>query len=346
MQVITKSNLGGAQSVVLNLANQLCDQGHEVIVVAGADDGKMWKLLHPGVKQVECVNLQRAVSPVKDLKALWELRSIFRKYRPDVVHLHSSKAGLLGRLAFPSRKVVYTVHGFDSIRLSFKVFLPLEKLMQRFCAAIVGVSQYDVQTMNECHITRNVSYVYNGIRRSPWDASLTWNVPTEKYKKTMLCIARVSPQKKIDLFLEVAAAMPQYAFVWIGNQMDIENHPDNVYFLGNVPDAGRFCQLADLFILPSNYEGLPMVILEAMSFGLPVVASNVGGVSEIVVDDQTGYAVQNTMEAFTGSIARILEDEQLYSKMKRNAEERFEKDLTAQQMLSGYKKIYNKIAAK
>ena len=344
MQVITKSNLGGAQSVVLNIANQLCKQGHEVIVVSGTDDGKMWGMMNPSITKVVCANLQRAVSPVKDLKALLELRKIYKQYRPDVVHLHSSKAGLLGRLAFPSKKVVYTVHGFDSIRLSFKVFLPLEKMMQRFCAAIVGVSQYDVRTMNECNITHNVTYVYNGIRRSPYDATLRWNVPTEKYKKTVLCIARVSPQKKLDLFLEIAARMPQYAFVWIGNQMEIESHPSNTYFLGNVPDAGRYCQLADLFILPSNYEGLPMVILEAMSFGLPVVASNVGGVSEIVVNDQTGYAVQNTLEEFTGSISRILEDEKLYARMKQNAEERFEKELTAEEMLKGYLKIYKKIA--
>ena len=343
MQVITKSNLGGAQSVVINLANQLCNQGHEVIVVAGADDGKMWELLHPSVIQVACASLQRAVSPFKDIKAFIELRKIYRRYRPDIIHLHSSKAGLLGRLAFPSKKVVYTVHGFDSIRLSFKVFLPLERLMQQCCAAIVGVSQYDVRTMNECNITRNVSYVYNGIHKSPYDSSLTWDVPTQRYKKTILCIARVSPPKKTDMFLEIAARMPQYAFVWIGNQMKMENHPDNVFFLGNVPVAGRYCQLADLFILPSNYEGLPMVIIEAMRFGIPVVASNVGGVSEIVVDNETGYAVNNTLDEFTNAITRILEDETVYLQMKKNAMERFEKDLTVEQMVKGYGSIYQKI---
>lgn len=75
-------------------------------------------------------------------------------------------------------------------------------------------------------------------------------------------------------------------------QVEVDNHPDNVYFLGNIPDAGRYNSIADLFILPSNYEGLPMVILEAMSAGKSVVASNVGGISEIVVNGENGYVVE------------------------------------------------------
>ena len=344
MQVITKSSLGGAQSVVLNLANQLCDQGHEVIVVAGADDGKMWKMLHPKVTQVVCDSIQRSISPTKDLKAVFSLRKLYKKYKPDVVHLHSSKVGLLGRLAFPKKKVVYTVHGFDSIRLAFKVFLPLEKLMQDRCASIVGVSKHDVDTMAECGIVKNVSYIYNGIQRPLFDNSLKWEFDSSQYKKIVLCIARLAAPKRSDLFMQMAERMPQYAFVWIGNEAPVENAPSNVFFLGNIPGAAKYCQIADLFVLPSDYEGLPMGILEAMSFGLPVVASNVGGVSEIVINDQTGYAVQNTLEEFTGSISRILEDEKLYARMKQNAEERFEKELTAEEMLKGYLKIYKKIA--
>lgn len=88
-------------------------------------------------------------------------------------------------------------------------------------------------------------------------------------------------------------------------QVEVDNHPDNVYFLGNIPDAGRYNSIADLFILPSNYEGLPMVILEVMSAGKPVVASNVGGISEIVVNGENGYVVENTPQAFAEKISCI-----------------------------------------
>ena len=152
MQVITRSILGGAQSVVINLANQLVEKGHEVIVVAGPEDRKMWNILAPAVTKVECSLLQRAVSPLVDLKTIIALRKIYHQYTPDVIHLHSSKAGLLGRLAFPKGKIIYTVHGFDSIRLSYKIFLPLERLMQNRCSSIVGVSNYDVRMMASCKI--------------------------------------------------------------------------------------------------------------------------------------------------------------------------------------------------
>lgn len=343
LQVITKSCLGGAQSVVVNLSNTLVSRGHEVAVTAGTDDGKMWDLLDAEVSKFPCRSLQRSVSPIKDMTALWQLHRIYREYKPDVIHLHSSKAGMLGRIAFPKNKIVYTVHGFDSIRLAFRSFLPIERFMQRRCRAIVGVSEHDLRTMKECGIHRNVTYIHNGILEAVQDPALSWEVPSMRYKKVVLCIARLSPPKRHDLFLKVAARLPEYAFVWIGNQDDVTDHPENVFMLGNQFQASRFCQLADLFMLPSDYEGLPMVIIEAMSYGLPVVASNVGGVSEIVRDYETGFAVDNDVEAFVEKIRYILEDENAYDDMSRKSMEYFRNDLTIDCMLDKYMVLYQQI---
>ena len=137
LQIITLCELGGAQSVVINLANKLSEE-HEVIVAAGEGDGKMFSMLHPKVKQERLPHLQRALSPKNDFLTIFDMRKLYQKYKPDIIHLHSSKAGMLGRVAFPSKKVVYTVHGFDSIRLAYRKFLPIERFMQRTCKAIVG----------------------------------------------------------------------------------------------------------------------------------------------------------------------------------------------------------------
>ena len=279
LQIITLSELGGAQSVVINLANKL-SENHEVIVAAGEGDGKMWQMLDSDVKQEHCKHLKRALSPVNDILTIIDFWKLYWKYKPDIIHLHSSKAGMLGRIAFPLNKTIYTVHGFDSIRLAHRKFLPVERLMQYACKAIVGVSHYDVKSLRAERITHNVHCVYNGIHPVEPNKERSFHLP-EKYNKVILCIARLSPQKDSDLFMAVAALLPGYAFVWIGNQQEVKEHPDNVYFLGNIPNAGIYNSIADLFILPSNYEGLPMVILEAMSAGKPVVASNVGGISEI-----------------------------------------------------------------
>lgn len=340
LQLITLSELGGAQSVVANLANQLSEIGYEVIVAAGEGDGKMWSMLRPKIEQVRCKHLRRALSPLNDFLTIIDFLKIYCKYKPDIIHLHSSKAGMLGRVAFPSGKVIYTVHGFDSIRLAYRKFLPIERFMQRACKAIVGVSRYDERHLREERITYNVSTVYNGIKK-PHPLLVDPFARIVGYKAKVLCIARLSSPKRSDLFVEIARSLPEYAFIWIGNQHEVDGGlPGNVFFMGNLPNAGAYNQFVDLFILPSNYEGLPMVIIEAMSFGCPVVASDVGGISEIVVNGWNGYTVENNVTIFADKIKCILENRAVCERFSRNAKEQFEKKLTVEKMASAYIMIY------
>lgn len=343
LQVITQSELGGAQTVVVQLANNLSKE-HEVILAAGQGDGKMWGMVNDLVIKEHCHHLQRSISLKNDLLATIELRRLYKKYNPDVIHLHSSKAGTLGRIIFPSRKTVYTVHGFDSVRLAFRKFLPIERFLQYFCKAVVSVSKYDEKNLLAEGINKSVSTVYNGI--SIPDCSHICDIPVfNEGKKIILTIARVFPQKKIDLFVEVARLLPQYNFVWIGNQREVTEFgtlPRNCHFCGNIPNAGAFCSKADLLMLPSNYEGLPMVILEAMSFGKPIVSSDVGGVSEIVRNEINGYTLENIPHLFSEKIHHILENEALYSKFSKNSLDIFRKKLTIERMVQGYLDIYKR----
>lgn len=344
LQVITRSELGGAQTVVVQLANRLSDE-HDVVLVAGEGDGKMWEMVSPRVTCVRSRYLQRALSPVKDIRAALELRRIYRKHRLDVVHLHSSKAGTLGRLVFPTKKVVYTVHGFDSIRLAFRKFMPVERILQRACSAIVAVSNYDEKNLHNEGIIHNVSTIYNGITTPDSNSVERLNI-ANNYKKIVLSIARVNPPKEPKIFIETARLLPQYGFIWIGNQESVEHLgdiPANCHFLGNIVNAGAYCAQADLFMLPSNYEGLPMVIIEAMSCGVPVVASDVGGVSEIVRNDINGYTLPNRAELFAEKIETILSNENLYARMSKNALEIFERELTIDKMVEGYMAVYRSL---
>lgn len=345
LEVITLTELGGAQSVVANLANELTERGHEVIVAGGEGDGKMFELLRPEVRRERVKGLRRSIAPVDEVRALWELRRLWRRYRPDVVQLHSSKAGLLGRVAFPSKRVVYTVHGFDSIRLAYRKFLPLERLMQRRCAAIAGVSRYDEVHMREEGLTRNVSFVYNGIPEPPRTLK---NDPFEDLRGkfaggVVLCIARLSPPKKHDLFLETARRMPDTAFVWIGNQEEPDfDVPGNCRFAGNILNAGEYCRYADVFYLPSNYEGLPIVILEAMACGCPVVASKVGGIPEML-DGRNGFAVENRAEEAVEAIGKVMARREEFATAARAT---YERSFTVGRMADGYEEIYKTIVRK
>jgi glycosyltransferase involved in cell wall biosynthesis len=232
------------------------------------------------------------------------------------------------------------VHGFDSVRLAYRKYLPIERFMQYRCKAIVGVCKYDTNNLLSENINNHIECIYNGIEkpiRLQRDPFKLFN----NYRYKILCIARLSPQKNCDLFLNLALLLPEYAFIWIGNQFKpMGIIPSNVFFMGNIPNAGAYNEYVDLFILPSNYEGLPIVILEAMSFGKPIVASNVGGISEIVINNENGYTVENIPETFAEKIKYILENKDIYKRFAENTLKRYEKDLTVEKMIEGYRKIY------
>lgn len=345
LQIITLSELGGAQSVVINLANQL-SANHEVIVAAGAGDGKMWELLDESITKEHIPSLVRELSPLNEIRTIIAFRKLYKKYKPDIVHLHSSKAGLLGRIVFPKEKIVYTVHGFDSIRIAHRKFLPLERALQKRCSAIIGVSDYDKSNLIAEGITNNVGVVYNGIQK-PKDLGLQDPFKSLGTKPRVLCIARLSPQKNHMLFLQVAKLLPDINFIWVGNLEEPNFQiPDNVYFKGNIPNAGSYIKYVDILILPSNYEGLPMVIIEAMAMSKPVIASNVGGISEIVRNGENGYVLSNKADLFAEKIKQLLEDKNLYSSFCKASFQSFQSRLTVDSMVDGYLKVYNKLINK
>lgn len=339
LQIITLSELGGAQSVVINLSNAL-SKYHKVIVAAGEGDGKMWPALNKNIEKVHIKHLKRALSPISDFLTLLSFIKLYYRFKPDIIHLHSSKVGILGRLIFPNSKIIYTVHGFDSIRIAYRKFLPLERFLQNHCKAIVGVSKYDETHMIEEKIKHNVSTIHNGIvpplpiKDDPFKHIVG-------YTHKVLCIARISLQKNINLFLSIAQLLPQYAFIWIGNQFDFkEEYSSNVFFMGNLSNAGAYNEFADIFMLTSNYEGLPMVIIEAMAMGKPIVASNVGGINEIVVNDENGYTLNNDAKLFAEKIQYILENSDIYNKFSQKSFLRYKRDLTVDKMVDGYLEIY------
>ncbi|GGM77311.1 glycosyl transferase [Dyadobacter beijingensis] len=351
LHVITLAELGGAQSVVINLARESVNDGHEVMV-ASSEDGELWKVLPSEVGQWKISPLQRSISISKEHKVVNELRRIYRIFKPDVVHLHSSKIGILGRLAFPGKKIIYTVHGFDSIRVAFRKFLHLERVLQRRAKHIVGVSKYDYKNLLNEGIKKNVSYIYNGI--TDYSADTPENLDKDYERVTdmirsktgfkVMCIARISPQKKFELFCEVAnlLADQNIHFFWIGNKDHMPDLPANAYCLGEAEDAHRFLKYADLFMLPSNYEGMPMSILEALCYSVPVIASDVGGVGE-VLNGLNGKALPNTASEFAQQILHYASHPAELTKAKTEARKSYEAYFTVGAMYRMYLSLYKSI---
>lgn len=347
-QIITVSEYGGAQTIVADLVRNL-NPKHELFILYGGN-GEAWSDLGHNFTRIKLNGHRKEVS-LSDMLLFFKLLYYRIKYKPDVIHLHSSKMGVLGRLAFSSQKTIYTVHGFDSIRKAFRKFLTIEKILKNKVFRIVGVSRYDVDMMREEGIYENVECIYNGVadhHMLPINKNDVITSNLEKIKqtfpKTIMCISRISKQKKFDLFIDIAKSMPQYAFVWIGNKEKVSNLPPNVFCLGEAHSAFSYLKYADLFILTSNYEGLPMSLLEALAFGVPVVASKVGGINE-VLDGKNGYALENKMELFVEKIEKILSDEIIQKAMSDYARKSYLANFTVEKMVGRYMAVYNEIVA-
>lgn len=352
LHVITLADLGGAQSVLLALCNRAAANGHDVCVASEAS-GPMWEQLNKNIRQYRISSLRRDISAQNDFKTLLALKKISKEAAPDIVHLHSSKIGFLGRLAFPKNKIIYTVHGFDSIRIANRKFLFLEKLLKNRARYIVGVSRYDLENLAAEGITENVQVIYNGVT----DGAADFPAPSDKYawqileklsqeKTVIMTIARLSPPKDFELFCKIAAVFASdtaYHFVWIGNRKDQEIQRPNLSMLGELSCASQYLKFADIFLLPSRFEGLPISILEALSHSVPAVASEVGGISE-VLNGKNGFAVPNTAEDFTKAIGDVLANSELYKTFQVQARQTFEAHFTLDFMYKSYFDLYKKIA--
>lgn len=346
LHAITLADLGGAQSVLVNICNKAAEEGYDVYVVS-EEYGKMWNSLSSKIHKIRIEELQRNVSLKNDMKVLLRLRKLYKEIKPDIIHLHSSKMGALGRLAFPKNKIIYTVHGFDSIRLAYRKFLIIEKLLKKRAKNIVAVSEYDKTNLNNEGINDKVVTIYNGIQDIDNSKKLQSKIDFAELKKDfkiIMCIARLSPPKRFDLFCEIAEKMinESIKFIWIGNKEDVQVGSKNIIMLGEIEDARNYFMFADLVILLSDYEGLPISIIEALAAGKPVIASNVGGISEIL-DEKNGFALPNNSDLFADKINFILKDDDTYNKYAANARKSYRDYFTIEQMYSKYLLLYGNV---
>lgn len=366
LHLITNTDLGGAQKVAGILCNKAVENGHQV-ALASMPGGAFWETLSPEVKQYKIKNLIKPISLLPDLKSYFEIKKIIKDFKPDILQLHSSKAGFLGRMAGRKIKkhIVYTVHGFDSVRIKNRKFLFIEKIMQKECGAIIPVSFYDEKNLIKEKITSNIVCIPNGIDKNELNIvtndEIKQKIINSKNKGNfnVISIARISKQKKFEMFLKVAEKLEKenITFFWIGTPTDPEEEikynnliknnkiPSNVYLLGEVQNAGAYIQFANLFVLFSNYEGLPITIIEALASGKPVIASYVGGISELIDNGENGFLINSTEEA-VDRILFVSQNNSLLQEMGKSSYKKFVNNYTVEKMYKSYMEIYNKLLNK
>ncbi len=253
------------------------------------------------------VNMLRNFSPLQDLKAVIQLTKELKKINPDIIHLHSSKAGVLGRIAyfflFRKKKLFYSPHGYSFLRIDIskpirKIYWFIEKSTQAIFGGVTiacGDTEFEIaQKIGKSKLVRNGVDI-NTIRRN--------FVENKNDKLTIGILGRITYQKNPAQFNKIAFRFPELNFVWIGDgELNSLLTAPNIKITGWFFDSeSTFKKLnsIDIYLQTSLWEGLPIAVLEAMALEKPVIASNVIGNKDIVIHNETGFLFEEISELET-----------------------------------------------
>jgi glycosyltransferase involved in cell wall biosynthesis len=358
--LVTLAEAGGAQTFAGALAEGLRDR-YEIEVGAHGPSGALVETCERlKVPFHHIRSLGRSLHLWRDVAAAIELRRLVERVKPDLVQVNSSKAGIIARLALADMPlpIVYVVHGWAFRRrgMGSALWAGAERATAGLADAIVCVSEEDRLTAERRRVAPHhlLHVIHNGVAvperpllRGRWPA-----------RPLLVCVARLAPPKDLGLLLEALAEPGLEAWrlriVGDGPQREaIEAQRtalglgDRVELLGERRDVPAQLAAADVLVLPSKSEGLPYSILEAMAAALPVVASDVGGIPEEVVDGTTGLLVpRGDRSAMSRALRRLNEDGDAARRMGIAGHARARLQFSIQTMVDSYDAVFRTLLEK
>jgi glycosyltransferase involved in cell wall biosynthesis len=360
--IVTRSDpIGGAQIHVRDLSRAMRDRGHEATVIAGGTGPFTTGLQTEGIPTVILRHLVAPIAPLKDARALHEIRAVLRELRPDLLSTHSSKAGILGRVVARSLGVpaVFTAHGWAFTpgipTLQASLYRGIERVAVPLASRIITVSDFDRELALAVGIGshQQVITVHNGMP----DINSELRADPARHPVRLVMVARFEPQKDHPTLLRALGGLRQHAWELdlIGDgpllpemerlcgELDISQR---VRFWGQRLDVDARLAEAQISLLISNWEGFPRSILEAMRAGLPVIASQVGGIGESVQDERTGYLVgRGDEELLRTRIEQLLVDAELRRRLGAAGRVRYEQHFTLAHTVAKTLAVYQQILA-
>jgi glycosyltransferase involved in cell wall biosynthesis len=360
MQVITKGERGGAQTHVRTLCQALAPQVRLCAVIGGTGPAPLEDDLRAlGLPVHRARGLRNSLAPWHLCRAVLELCALIRQHQPDLLHAHSAVAGVAARIAgrLCRKPVVYTVHGF-----AFKPEVPwprravawcCEWLLARWTRHMVCVSAHELHLAQGLPVPAGrLTLVPNALE----DDGCRARPALEPLRIAM--VARLAAPKRPDLLLRALARLRDA----LGHEVEaslIGDGPDRValqalaarlglrqaHFAGDVDDVPQRLARHGFCVLLSDHEGLPISVIEAMRAGLPIVASQLPGVDELLSCGQHGILVPNTVEAIAQALERLARSPALRERMGHAARERYETRHAPQRMASAILSIYTQALA-
>lgn len=355
MQVITKGERGGAQTHVRTLCKTLASRIHCCAVIGGNGPTPLEADLQAlGFPVHRASGLRNSLAPWHLCLAILELRTQIRRHDPDVLHAHSAVAGVVARIAgrLCNKPVVYTVHGF-----AFKPEAPwfrrtvawyCEWLLARWTYCMVCVSEHELQLSRRLPMrTGGPIVVANAVEDCTYRAQ-----PTAEPVRIAM-VARLAAPKRPDLLLHALVRLRDI----LGREVEthlIGDGPDRaawqalahrlqlnkIHFLGDVEDVPQRLAGYGIFVLLSDHEGLPISVIEAMRAGLPIVATDLPGLRELLPSSEYAALVPNDVEVIAQNLARLIRHPVLRDRLGNAARGRYEERHTPERMASAILAIY------
>jgi len=360
MLLVTRGDLiGGAQVHVRDLAVRLCRDGGDATVVTGVAGALTDQLTDAGIPWQTCRGMLREVDPLRDFQAVRGLLDLLHEIRPDIVSTHSSKAGILGRIAARIARVpaIFTAHGWaftEGVPEPRRtIYRQIERACAPLAAKIVCVSDHDGAIAAKAGISPGrICVIHNGM--PDIDPGLAAQPGEAKGRPRAVMIARFDRQKDHATLLAALVMVPELGLDLIGDgpgraeterlaiAMGLE---DRVAFLGQRADVAGLLSRAHLFVLSSRWEGFPRSTLEAMRAGLPVVVTDVGGAAEAVTEGLTGHVVPpGNTTALAERLRQLTVDPWLRAAMGAAGRRRYEDAFTFERMYDATMDVWTKAA--
>jgi glycosyltransferase involved in cell wall biosynthesis len=357
LHVIARLNVGGTARYITRLAEELPKQKIETFIATGFVQGSEQE--DPSAKNLKVIRIRslgRQINPIKDHFAFKQLLEVVKEVKPDIVHTHTFKAGYIGRIktkeinraAGRQVKFVHTFHGhlFDDPEFSGLKSSIITSLERRFAKRTDAIVTVGAQVGKEL-LERNIGEAKQFTNIPPGIEPLKVPKTKPRTKITIGWIARVTGVKNPLRALEIAKLFPDAQFLIAGggdllNQVKAEA-PKNTKVLGWT-DAAKLFAASDIILSTSENEGMPIALIEAQLASKPVVATNVGGVAEVVLNNKTGFVTKKNTQDLAKALEKLINSKALRTTQGKAAKAHATKAFSVEKMISAHVSLYKKLS--